>query len=79
MFFQRFPYFRRNDFYVMGESYAGIYVPMLANLLLKEPNVNFKGVAIGNGAVDVTSLGTSVIEFLYSHGVIGSRFKLIIL
>ncbi|CAD5116107.1 DgyrCDS5033 [Dimorphilus gyrociliatus] len=72
IFFQRFPYFRHNDFYVMGESYAGIYIPMLANLLLKEPNVNFKGVAIGNGAVDVTSLGTSVIEFLYSHGVIGS-------
>ena len=29
-FFAGFPEFAVNDFYVTGESYAGVYVPMLS-------------------------------------------------
>ena len=29
-FFERFPSLKPNDFYLAGESYAGIYIPLLA-------------------------------------------------
>ena len=40
-FFVGFPEFAGNDFYVTGESYAGIYVPTLSARLMDDPNFNF--------------------------------------
>ncbi|KAG0417471.1 hypothetical protein HPB47_005578 [Ixodes persulcatus] len=52
-FFSKFPHLRKNDFYVTGESYAGVYVPMLTlrilrnpgeiRLKVKEAEINFDG------------------------------------
>ncbi|GFV17667.1 serine carboxypeptidase ctsa-4.1 [Trichonephila clavipes] len=42
-FFEKFPQFKKNEFYVTGESYGGIYVPTLSVQILKGPaNINFK-------------------------------------
>nr|AGV54426.1 serine carboxypeptidase-like protein [Phaseolus vulgaris] len=47
--FQQFPEFQANPFYIAGESYAGIYVPTLASEVAKgiqsgtKPVINFKG------------------------------------
>ena len=41
-FFAGFPEFAANDFYVTGESYAGVYVPMLSELVMNDPEFNFK-------------------------------------
>jgi len=53
-FFKAFPEFAQNDFYVSGESYAGIYVPTLANRIVMgnaagNAKINIKGIAVGNG------------------------------
>ncbi|XP_027355503.1 LOW QUALITY PROTEIN: serine carboxypeptidase-like 35 [Abrus precatorius] len=44
--FKRFPSFRSHDFYIAGDSYAGHYVPQLADLILdteKGSYINLKG------------------------------------
>ena len=59
----KFPELQCNDLYISGESYAGIYVPRLAerideyitNCTLKEPCLftpNLKGFMVGNGVTD---------------------------
>jgi serine carboxypeptidase-like clade 1 len=55
VFFQGFPELAANDFYIAGESYAGVYVPTLANAIRvsnqggQAPRVNLKGIMVGNG------------------------------
>jgi len=49
-FFQSYPEYSKNDFYITGESYAGIYIPMLAEQVMNKSNtINLKGLAIGDG------------------------------
>ncbi|KAK9804123.1 hypothetical protein WJX73_001313 [Symbiochloris irregularis] len=56
--FEKYPYFLSHDFYITGESYAGVYVPLISSLVLDgigrgvEPELNFKGYAIGNPSTD---------------------------
>jgi carboxypeptidase C (cathepsin A) len=82
-FFAKFPSLRSNEFYISGESYAGIYVPYLA-LAIHQYNtmsttslpINFKGLIVGNACTDPSECyqpgpnGTSLhqYEFLYKHG-----------
>jgi len=73
-FFQKFPEFKKNDFYITGESYGGIYIPTLSVRVLNGPaNINFKGFAIGNGFLDTTNLTNSIVFFGYYHGLIGPQ------
>ncbi len=41
-FFEGFPEFSPNEFYVTGESYAGVYVPILSELVMGDPDFNFQ-------------------------------------
>ena len=53
-FFKAFPELASNDLYLTGESYAGQYVPNIANWILTESEgaldtpLNLKGIAVGN-------------------------------
>jgi carboxypeptidase C (cathepsin A) len=60
-FFEEFPEFLPNDFYISGESYGGIYVPYLANNVVnynkaptstKVTKINIKGMLVGNGVTN---------------------------
>lgn len=71
-FFAKFPEYRKNDFYVTGESYGGIYVPTLSVRVLNGPEpINFKGFVVGNGVSDYTLNGNSLVFFAYYHGLFG--------
>lgn len=54
-FFAAYPELSKNDFMITGESYAGVYVPYVADAILtgnaagKNPTINLKSLAIGNG------------------------------
>jgi carboxypeptidase C (cathepsin A) len=55
-FFTKFPEFNTNHLYITGESYAGVYVPTLAEAILQDGDwaksgkyPPLKGIAVGNG------------------------------
>jgi len=55
-FFHKYPEFKNRKFYITGESYAGHYIPFIADYItqdnsFKEEGINLTGVAIGNGWV----------------------------
>ncbi|XP_054163524.1 lysosomal protective protein-like [Oppia nitens] len=71
-FYKKFPQFLANDFYVTGESYAGVYVPTLAVEIVRglpDQAIPLKGLAIGNGYLEQSLLGNSLIYFGYYHGL----------
>lgn len=50
--FAKFPEYMGHDFFITGESYAGIYVPTLAQAILQAANytgAKLTGIAVGNG------------------------------
>ena len=83
-FFEKFPELRQKDFYITGESYAGIYVPILAYRVLeynekvtKEKKINLKGIAVGNGVSDWKyDHENATMDFLFTHHLISYEHRL---
>jgi len=80
-FFMVFPEYRSRDFYVMGESYAGKYVPALSYKIHTENRkfpvhpINFKGMLVGDGLSDpITMMYYG--DYLYNVGLIDQHQKL---
>ncbi|KAF1336536.1 Serine protease family s10, partial [Globisporangium splendens] len=71
-FFDKYSELKDRKFYITGESYAGIYIPYLVNLLVEKPipGVNLQGFAIGNPFTDSEIDGGAYIDYYYSHGLI---------
>lgn len=71
-FFTKFPEYANNPFYIAGESYAGVYVPTLASLILRNPQnpFNLKGIIVGNGLTDYTvDVEKALIDFAWDHSL----------
>ena len=81
-FFNAYPEYKSNKFYITGESYAGIYIPMLIQQIDADPmgaKMNFVGAAIGNGCWGNT-VGTCAFssaeaqqisaDFYFGHGYV---------
>lgn len=67
-FATKFPELQKNRFYITGESYAGVYVPTLAReLILNAPQVNLKGIAVGDPCTDNEAQKDSMDMLWYGH------------
>lgn len=78
--FVKFPQYRNTSLLITGESYAGHYVPQLAELMLqfnkKEKLFNLKGIALGNPVLEFATDFNSRAEYFWSHGLISdSTYK----
>ncbi|KAI3941613.1 hypothetical protein MKX01_018203 [Papaver californicum] len=78
--FERFPHYKSHDFFLAGESYAGHYVPQLAERIFdanknasKKNYINFKGFIIGNALLDDATDQKGMIDYAWDHAVISDR------
>ncbi|XP_019248297.1 PREDICTED: serine carboxypeptidase-like 33 isoform X2 [Nicotiana attenuata] len=74
---ERFPEFKNREFFISGESYAGHYVPQLAELVYnrnkdskKYPYINLKGLIVGNPETNDYYDYKGILEYAWSHAVI---------
>ncbi|XP_024464344.1 serine carboxypeptidase-like 40 isoform X2 [Populus trichocarpa] len=72
---ERFPEYKDRDFYIAGESYAGHYVPQLADTILhynkkaKRSVVNLKGIMIGNSVINDHTDMQGMYDFFGTHAI----------
>lgn len=83
-FFKKFPNLKKNDFYITGESYTGIYGPYLAYKIIQanklpstETKIKLVGMMINNACTDPrecyepgNDINLSIYQYenLYVHG-----------
>ncbi|KAL4607428.1 hypothetical protein ACB092_09G173400 [Castanea dentata] len=69
--FAKYPEYRDRDFFIAGVSYAGHYVPQLAQLIIQSNlKINLKGIAVGNPLLDFIVDLNWPYEYYWSHGLI---------
>lgn len=78
--FERFPQYKSHDFYIAGESYAGHYVPQLAEAIYdnnkkvsKDKLINLKGLMVGNALLDDETDQRGMIDYAWDHAVISDK------
>ena len=82
-FYTKFPSFKGKDFFISGESYAGIYVPMLAYKIIKynekvdaRSKINLKGILVGNGVADWNyDTDPAMTDFVFTHHLVSYEHR----
>ena len=82
-FYRVFPHLQTYDFYVTGESYAGMFIPSIARRFHLENKkkvdddnrivIPLKGASLGNGWIDAKIQGPAVIDYSWWHGLIDGK------
>ncbi|KAL2921053.1 Serine carboxypeptidase-like 33 [Bienertia sinuspersici] len=77
---QKYPRFKNRDFFLAGESYAGHYVPQLAELIFdrnkdqtKYKKIKIKGFLVGNPETDNYYDSKGLLDYAWSHSVISDE------
>ncbi|KAI9335126.1 Alpha/Beta hydrolase protein [Obelidium mucronatum] len=76
-FFETFPDLKASDVYIAGESYAGQYLPYIANNIISVPgkfNINLKGMLIGNGWIDPQRQYLSFVEYGKQNNILSGPY-----
>eukprot|EP00258_Populus_trichocarpa_P040174 XP_024456193.1 serine carboxypeptidase-like 34 [Populus trichocarpa] len=75
--FKRFPQYKSSEFYIAGESYAGHFVPQLAEVIFDENKnstedtyINLKGFMIGNAILDDETDQKGMVDYAWDHAII---------
>ncbi|WJX40350.1 Serine carboxypeptidase-like 42 [Trifolium repens] len=82
--YEKFPSYRSRKLFLTGESYAGHYIPQLANAILDYNahstnfKFNLKGLAIGNPLLNLDRDAQATYEYFWSHGMISDEIDLTI-
>ncbi|XP_028775500.1 serine carboxypeptidase-like 31 [Neltuma alba] len=76
--FLKFPSYRTRTFYIAGESYAGKYVPELAELIVDrnmDPSlhIDLKGILLGNPETSDAEDWMGIVDYAWSHAVISDE------
>lgn len=72
--YQIFPEFLNMDTYIAGESYAGQYIPYIADAILKTTIINtpLKGLLIGNGWISPREQYPAYLEYVEKRNLVES-------
>lgn len=79
---ERFPEYKDREFYISGESYAGHYIPQLAQTILehnkkaKKTIINLKGIIIGNAMINDETDTPGMYDYFHSHALISDEVAL---
>ncbi|KAH9758379.1 Carboxypeptidase [Citrus sinensis] len=72
---ERFPEYKTRDFFIAGESYAGHYIPQLAQAILynnqhdNQTIINLRGIAMGNALIDLETMMKGTVDFYWTHAL----------
>ncbi|XP_010261659.2 PREDICTED: serine carboxypeptidase II-3-like [Nelumbo nucifera] len=77
---ERFPEYKTRDFYIVGESYAGHYVPQLANAILQNKNagmnsINLRGIMIGNPLINGETDMRGMYDYRWTHALVSDQIN----
>uniref|UniRef100_A0A0D3A309 Carboxypeptidase n=1 Tax=Brassica oleracea var. oleracea TaxID=109376 RepID=A0A0D3A309_BRAOL len=76
---ERYPEYKGREFYIVGESYAGHYIPQLSQAIVKhnqasgENTINLKGYMVGNGLMDDIQDRLGLFQYMWSLGFISDQ------
>ena len=80
-FFNKFPQFLKNEVYITGESYAGVYCPMIIKNILANMDtnpINLKGLAVGDACTPPNICGPKQMGPFYNIEFLFGIFTIII-
>lgn len=71
-FLDKYPKFKQRPLYIHGDSYSGHFVPAIGSYIVKNPNpnINLKGVSIGNGYVEPVTQLPAIPDHLKSYNML---------
>ncbi|PSS26091.1 Serine carboxypeptidase-like [Actinidia chinensis var. chinensis] len=78
--FRRYPHYKSSDFYIAGESYAGFYIPELADIIINRnrladtaSTIHLKGILVGNGIINDATDQKGYYDYVWSHALISDE------
>jgi serine carboxypeptidase-like clade 2 len=80
-FLNAFPQYQGRDLWITGESYAGVYIPTLANNILSNKTnplaSQLRGLMLGNPVIGCSSANSNAVTFntLYFHGLVSYKWR----